>query len=105
MQDFQLRLPPDEAPQASGGRRGYCQRGGEGPLWQKVLCFSDTRSHLLLRFPKQRIHLALEGGKVGFEHAPDDFVSDRGVGMDQAVAKGDDSAGVADPGCKAWVEV
>ena len=33
------------------------------------------------------------------------FVSDRGVGMDQAVAKGDDSAGVADPGCKAWVEV
>jgi hypothetical protein len=39
----------------------------------------------------------MKRGEILFDHPPDDFVDNRGVAVDEEIAKGDDRAALRDP--------
>ena len=58
----------------------------------------------MLRFVKEGFHFAAQGGHVRFKDSPSHLIGNESVCMDQAVAKGDDPAAVANPAGKARVQ-
>lgn len=56
-------------------------------------------------FFEQAGNLPAEHGKVRFNDAPDNFIRDRRIPMDEPVAEGYNSMGIADSKTKGWISV